>query len=76
MKGNRPDFHKAMENEKAKQLYNEFLEYLRKQYKEDRVFGGAFGEYMELEIIGDGPVTLELESKEYEKAKEKLEKQN
>jgi len=58
MKGNKPDFHKAMDGEKAKVLYEQFVGILRKGYKPDKVQTGAFGQMMEVEIVNDGPVTL------------------
>eukprot|EP00350_Pseudokeronopsis_sp_OXSARD2_P002766 CAMPEP_0170545198 /NCGR_PEP_ID=MMETSP0211-20121228/3675_1 /TAXON_ID=311385 /ORGANISM="Pseudokeronopsis sp., Strain OXSARD2" /LENGTH=90 /DNA_ID=CAMNT_0010849041 /DNA_START=336 /DNA_END=608 /DNA_ORIENTATION=+ len=46
---------------------------MRKMYKPERVFPGAFGEYMNIEMVGDGPVTLTLESIRDEKAIKKQE---
>ena len=43
LKGTKPDFHDAMNGDEALPLFNEFLEYLRKQYKPERVQPGAFG---------------------------------
>jgi len=57
-----------MAGEEALPLYNEFLEYLRKNYIRDKVFPGAFGQYMNVEIVGDGPVTLVIDSIKDEKA--------
>ena len=57
-----------MQGEEAHPLFNRFLEYLRKQYREDGVYPGAFGEYMNVEIVGDGPVTLVIDSIKDEKA--------
>jgi len=74
MKANKPDFHDAMDNEEAKNLYDMMLGYLRKTYRPDRVFPGAFGQLMAVELVGDGPVTIALESIYDEKAVKKLEK--
>ncbi len=46
---------------------------MKKQYKYEKVFPGAFGQYMNIEMIGDGPVTLTLESIKDEKAIKKQE---
>eukprot|EP00347_Sterkiella_histriomuscorum_P018041 403347014 len=73
LKGTKPDFHDAMNGEKAQLLYNEFLEYLRKQYEAERVQPGAFGQYMNIEMVCDGPVTITVESQKDEKALKKLE---
>jgi D-aminoacyl-tRNA deacylase len=75
LKGTKPDFHDAMPGETALPLFNEFLGYLRKQYRADKVQPGAFGEYMNVEIVGDGPVTLVIDSVKDPKAVAKLEKQ-
>lgn len=64
-----------MDGEKALPLFNTFLESLRKGYKADKVQPGAFGQYMNLEIVGDGPVTIAIDSIKDEKAQRKLEKQ-
>ena len=75
MKGTKPDFHNAMQGESAYPLFNEFLARLRHDYREDGVFPGAFGQYMNVEIVGDGPVTLVIDSVKDEKAQKKWEKQ-
>merc|ERR1711964_43671 len=38
----RPDFHKAMGGDRAQQLYDQFVQLLRRTYKNDRVETGAF----------------------------------
>ena len=50
-----------MGGEEAKVLYDEMLGMLKKEYKEDKIFGGKFGAYMSVDIENDGPVTMELE---------------
>ena len=62
LKGNKPDFHKALDHEKAKDIYNKFVETLRTKYVSERVQTGAFGEYMNVELENDGPVTMIIES--------------
>jgi len=68
LKGTKPDFHHAMQGEDAHPLFNKFLDHLRKTYRPDRVYPGAFGQYMNVEIVGDGPVTLVIDSIKDEKA--------
>lgn len=58
--GRRPSFIKAAKPEVAKNLYEKFVENLKS-------FGipvqtGRFGEYMEVELVNDGPVTIMIES--------------
>lgn len=58
--GNRPSFIKAARPELAEQVYKHFIEKLK-------VYGisvktGSFGEYMRIEPILDGPVTILMES--------------
>ena len=33
LKGNKPDFHRAMDGENSKEFYDEFLAELKKRYK-------------------------------------------
>lgn len=63
LKGNKPDFHYAMQGVAAEELYNKFLDCLKSKYEADKIKDGKFGAYMQVHIVNDGPVTLELESK-------------
>ena len=58
--GNRPSFIDAEEPEKAEDLYEFFLQKL--QEKNIKVEKGSFGDYMEISIVLDGPVTIVLEN--------------
>jgi len=60
--GNRPSFVNAGEPEKAEKLYIDFIEILKS--KGINVETGSFGEYMEIPLSLDGPVTIILDSKE------------
>jgi len=53
-RGNRPSFVEAAPGEQAKPLYEQFCELTRAER-------GVFGAHMEVELVGDGPVTLLLE---------------
>lgn len=55
-KGGRMDFSEAEEQEKAKELFEVFVDELRKSGL--KVETGVFGEHMLVEIYNDGPVTL------------------
>ena len=84
-KGTRPDFHDAATHEEAKTLYSMFLERLESEYLKMRseqniqtpeikfVQPGSFGNYMNIEMTCDGPVTLVIESVKDAKAVKKLE---
>ena len=66
MKGNKPDFHKALNPEEALKLYDNFLDVLKKSYKADKVQAGQFGAMMSVQLVNDGPVTLILDSNDKE----------
>jgi len=59
-KGNRPSFIQAAEPIVAEQLYEEYVQALRRTLGEVRVKTGRFRASMQVEIINDGPVTVEL----------------
>lgn len=56
----KPDFHQAMGGEVAQQLYDTFVEDCRAGLGKSRVATGVFGAMMQVEILNDGPVTVEL----------------
>lgn len=60
-KGRRPDFSLAMPYEEAKDLYQKFVEVLKKQVP---VETGIFGEDMKVSLTNDGPVTILVESED------------
>jgi len=59
-KGRRPGFDAAAEPELAQQLYEKVIELIAEQGL--TVEKGAFGEYMHVSSINDGPVTFLLDS--------------
>lgn len=59
-KGRRPSFTRAASPERAKDLYEYFIEILRGNGLE--VGTGHFQEMMDVHLINDGPVTLLLDS--------------
>ena len=62
MKGRRPSFTEAAPPERAKALFEHFLESLRQSRL--KVESGRFQEHMHVEIDNDGPVTILLDSRD------------
>jgi len=63
-KGRRPSFTEAEEPTAAKHLYEQFVSKLR-----DQGFSVQTGEFqakMEVQLVNDGPVTLVLDSRQYD----------
>lgn len=58
--GRRPGFSNAARPEKANPLYERVVEKLREQLGVDRVGTGRFGADMKVELLNDGPVSVEL----------------
>ncbi|ABR31164.1 D-tyrosyl-tRNA(Tyr) deacylase [Thermosipho melanesiensis] len=61
-RGRRPSYSDSASPEKAKKLYEYFVEKIRKEYN-IKVETGEFGAYMKVNLENDGPVTLLLDSK-------------
>lgn len=61
-KGNRPSFVGAARPEEAVSLYEEFVEVLGREIGGE-VKTGRFGEDMKVSLVGDGPVTIVIDSK-------------
>ena len=60
-KGNRPSFIMAEEPDKANDMYEKFLEEVKKESSK-KVEKGIFGADMKVELLNDGPVTILIES--------------
>jgi len=56
---NRPSFIQAAESELARKIYERFISRLKELGI--KVQTGSFGDYMEIEALFDGPVTILLE---------------
>ena len=59
---NKPDFHQEQEAIQKEIMFNELVDLIKKEYREDKVQTGVFGEIMKYDIEADGP-TVEMESK-------------
>lgn len=64
-KGNRPSFIRAARPEKAIPLYEEFIATTEKLLGK-RIGTGAFGAYMKVNLLNDGPVTILMDTKNKE----------
>ena len=59
--GRRPDFFDAAQPAKAKELYERFIEEVRKELPS--IATGSFGADMKVSLINDGPVTFVIDAK-------------
>jgi len=66
-KGRRPDFSNAMDAAKAKEMFEVFVETVKKNYDPLKVKTGVFQTEMRVNIINDGPVTIILDTKHLKK---------
>lgn len=76
LKGNKPDFHLAMPPDKSEAFYNDFIQRLRSAYDPSLVKDGKFAAYMQVNIQNDGPVTIELQSRDSSAHESILEQDN
>ena len=60
-RGNRPDFMGAAAPDAAKRLYGYFVELLRAELPQ--VQTGVFGAEMQVGLVGDGPITIVMDSR-------------
>ena len=59
--GRRPDFIQSASGEKAKTIYENFVNAVTKEM--GSVQTGRFAAYMEVSLVNDGPVTMIIDSK-------------
>lgn len=57
-----PDYKLAMKSVPASEFYEAFLDRLKQNYQEDKIFDGKFGAMMDVQLVNDGPVTIVVES--------------
>ena len=69
-KSRRPDFFAAAGGEEAERLFLTFREELRLNFSESEfmpnIVAGIFGAHMQVTLTNDGPVTLVLDTDEYQ----------
>ncbi|VDO96984.1 unnamed protein product [Heligmosomoides polygyrus] len=63
LKGNKLDFHNSMNPQDASLFYSRFMDRLRSSYLPEKVQDGRFAAMMNVEIVNDGPVTINLDSR-------------
>ncbi|CAJ0591412.1 unnamed protein product [Cylicocyclus nassatus] len=63
LKGNKLDFHNSMNPEDASAFYARFMDRMRSSYSHEKIQDGRFAAYMNVEIVNDGPVTINIDSK-------------
>ncbi|KAF8821987.1 histidyl-tRna synthetase [Cardiosporidium cionae] len=63
-KGNKPDFHAAMEPKLAHELFEQVIELCKSEYQNEKVKIGSFGNLTSILYENDGPVTLLIDSHE------------
>ena len=59
-KGNRPGFKLAGDPTKAKVIFNDFIDEMRRILGAEKVATGVFATEMRVALINEGPVTIEL----------------
>ena len=64
LKGNKPDFHRAMKPELSRPFWEKFVQRVTKAHSGGTVQQGVFGEKMQVALVNDGPVTIILDSAE------------
>ncbi|KAI0306677.1 D-Tyr tRNAtyr deacylase-like domain-containing protein [Multifurca ochricompacta] len=66
LKGNKPDFHRAMSADQSRSMYASLLQYMGTQYSPKKIKDGRFGAMMNISLINEGPVTFTLDSRKFE----------
>ena len=59
-KGNRPSFIESANSIDAENIYNEFVNYMKIKFNSIKT--GQFGALMDIQLINNGPVTIQLDS--------------
>jgi D-tyrosyl-tRNA(Tyr) deacylase len=64
-KGAKPDFHAAAKGEEARRLYRTVLEKVAAGLASGLVGDGEFGAMMDVALVNDGPVTIEIDTRNW-----------
>ncbi|KAK0616235.1 D-Tyr tRNAtyr deacylase-like domain-containing protein [Immersiella caudata] len=70
-KGNKPDFHGALNGDEARRLYDCFYRKVQEGYTPEKVQNGVFQAMMQVALVNDGPVTIEITAGQNDKKAEK-----
>ncbi|QCK14148.1 D-aminoacyl-tRNA deacylase [Mangrovivirga cuniculi] len=65
-KGNRPSYIKAAKPDQSVPLYEESIAAFKKALGNDKVETGEFGADMKVSLVNDGPVTINMDTKNKE----------
>ncbi|NMM50283.1 D-aminoacyl-tRNA deacylase [Marinigracilibium pacificum] len=65
-KGNRPSYIRAAKPDKSIPLYEESIQAFKNVLGENKVKSGEFGADMKVALINDGPVTINMDTKNKE----------
>ncbi|WKY09741.1 hypothetical protein Q1695_002248 [Nippostrongylus brasiliensis] len=66
LKGNKLDFHNSMNPQDASLFYGRFMDKLRSSYLPENIQDGRFAAMMNVAIVNDGPVTINIDSRNRE----------
>ncbi len=61
-KGFRPSFTESAGIDEALEMFNKFIDMLKKDYEQSKVQKGVFQGDMQVSLINDGPITIILDS--------------
>lgn len=64
-KGSKPDFHASMKNTQSFGFFEEIVEMFRLEYNAEKIQTGSFGADMDVRLSNDGPVTIMMDSKDW-----------
>lgn len=68
-KKHQPDYKLAMKAAQAKQMYQDFIDLLQREYSSEKISDGVFGKMMEVALVNDGPVTIVIDSRKDESSR-------